>query len=295
MIAGEASCRAALPDFLHSSIRYGGRVPTIPKPKGLDSKYAQVFHLPDVAKLYDHRPAYPQPILDQLASLPGVDTGTILDIGCGTGELARRLAPVAEHVYGMDVSRPMLERARTLPGGNAANLEWIEGRIEEMPLLGHHALIAAGDSLHWMDWDIVLPRLGRILVDNGVLALVSRDWSLGVEEEGEILREFAVNRDYQPFDLVRELERRGYFEKIGEREAWAPWTPTVEEFIASRHSQSALPRELLGEARVAEFDRRIERLIERLVEAGGIKQTGNRLSLTVQAKSIWGKPVSVRW
>jgi ubiquinone/menaquinone biosynthesis C-methylase UbiE len=37
---------------------------------------------------------------------------TVLDIGCGTGSLALRLAPCASHVHGLDVSSEMIRIAR---------------------------------------------------------------------------------------------------------------------------------------------------------------------------------------
>ncbi len=50
------------------------------------------------------------PLLDAAALR---DTDTVLDIGCGNGSVTRLAARRARHAVGIDLSAPMLERART--------------------------------------------------------------------------------------------------------------------------------------------------------------------------------------
>ncbi|HJW70979.1 MAG TPA: methyltransferase domain-containing protein, partial [Candidatus Binatia bacterium] len=53
----------------------------------------------------------------------------VLDVGCGTGqtsiELARRVGPTAK-VTGVDISAPMLARARTRAVGAAHNVDFVQ-------------------------------------------------------------------------------------------------------------------------------------------------------------------------
>jgi SAM-dependent methyltransferase len=51
---------------------------------------------------------------------------TVVDIGCGVGRLTRALATRARHVYGLDVSREMLELAKK-HNPDLANAEWLHG------------------------------------------------------------------------------------------------------------------------------------------------------------------------
>ncbi|MDQ0469323.1 class I SAM-dependent methyltransferase [Labrys wisconsinensis] len=69
--------------------------------------------------------------------------GSVLDLGCGTGELAAALAP-GRHVAGVDPAAAMLEAARRRPGGE--RVRWIEAdartvrlghRFDRVILTGH--------------------------------------------------------------------------------------------------------------------------------------------------------------
>lgn len=55
----------------------------------------------------------------------------VLDLGCGTGEHARRLAAEGFEVVGLDASESMLEQARSEPA--PANLQFVLGDLREIP------------------------------------------------------------------------------------------------------------------------------------------------------------------
>lgn len=66
------------------------------------------------------------------------DAGSILDLGCGTGELAAMLAK-DKSVTGVDPARGMLDIARTRPNGNAVN--WVQADARTVRLDQHFDLI----------------------------------------------------------------------------------------------------------------------------------------------------------
>ena len=125
---------------------------------------------------YPARPAYPSAVIALLADLVHDTPRVVLDIGCGTGELARRLALLVDRVDAVDFSAGMLDLGRRLSGGDVPTVNWIVGTAEDVALNGPYALITAGKSLHWMDWDVVLPRFARVLTARGVLA-ISSTWA----------------------------------------------------------------------------------------------------------------------
>src|SRR2546421_2163246 len=94
-----------------------------PKPGHLGPKYAEQFKDSSVVEVYHHRPAYPDEAIHALLALITDEPRTILDVGCGTGDLARRLASEVERVDAVDFSQVMLEKGRTLPGGESSSPE----------------------------------------------------------------------------------------------------------------------------------------------------------------------------
>jgi len=60
---------------------------------------------------------------------------TVADIGCGTGTLSFELARFAQHVIGVDLSREMLRRARSLAKERSIrNVEFRQGDALKLPL-----------------------------------------------------------------------------------------------------------------------------------------------------------------
>ncbi len=191
-----------------------------PKPRHWSGEYAGWFKDAGIIANYHHRPPYPAATFDLLASLAVDEPRAVLDVGCGLGDLARPLAARVERVDAIDFSPGMIERGRSLLGGDRPNLRWIVGAAEEAPLSPSYALITAGDSVHWFRWEIVFPRFASALTRSGSLAIVSRDWLRAPalrDRLRPIYARFGVNREYRPDDPVRELERRARFVKKGER------------------------------------------------------------------------------
>ncbi|HTK07597.1 MAG TPA: class I SAM-dependent methyltransferase [Ktedonobacteraceae bacterium] len=149
-------------------------MPGKPKPAHLGLKYAEQFKDTSIVERYHYRPPYLDDTIEMLIALITDKPRVVLDIGCGTGDLARRLVNEVERVDAIDFSQAMINKGKTLPEGNHASLHWIYGRVEQAALQAPYALITAGESLHWMDWDIVLPLLRSMLTPQGYLAIVER-------------------------------------------------------------------------------------------------------------------------
>src|SRR5690348_6727795 len=144
----------------------------IPHPESQGEQYSARFQHQSVVDRYHLRPTYPPQTFDLLNDLIVDKPRIVLDVGCGTGNVARPLAAYVERVDAVDKSLPMLKRARTLLGGDSSKIRWLHGRVEDLEFETPYTLITAGESLHWMDWGVVLPRFARLLTQHGVLAIV---------------------------------------------------------------------------------------------------------------------------
>ena len=103
---------------------------------------------------------YPEGLEHAIADALGLDGGgTLLDVGCGPGVLALRLADRFAHVIGLDPDAGMLAEAHRLAAAQGiTNVSWIRARAEELAdHIDAGTLRAAtfGASFHWMDRDLV--------------------------------------------------------------------------------------------------------------------------------------------
>jgi SAM-dependent methyltransferase len=256
-----------------------------PKPAGWSRAYGAVFSEPDVVQAYRLRPPYPDEMIAKLVQL--ASEGAVIDAGCGTGELARRLAPHVERVDAVDVSAPMLAEAHKLAGDRQANLRWLHGAVEEIQLDPPYALVVAGDSVHWFDWERAMPRFAGWLAQDGFLAVVHRDW---LRDPGarDLLRPIydrhSWNSDFAPLDPVEELERRGLLVRLGEHvSAPTPWRPTLDEIVDCHFSMSGFARAHVADATA--FARDVREAI-----AASLPASNGRYELDVVATVIWGRP-----
>src|SRR5438270_13066726 len=110
-------------------------------PSYLRADVAAAFEDRGVAASYRYRPQYPPAPFELLAGSIVDKPRAVLDIGCGTGFLARPLAPLVDRLDAVDVSAAMIEEGRHLPGGDDPRLRWIVGRVEDAPLDPPYALV----------------------------------------------------------------------------------------------------------------------------------------------------------
>jgi SAM-dependent methyltransferase len=95
-------------------------------PRALDAHYSDAR----MARRYDALNATRDDI-DFYAALAGVAPLRVLDIGGGTGQLARQLAGSGHRVTVLDPAAAMMAAGRQQPGGDA--VEWLLGTVAELP------------------------------------------------------------------------------------------------------------------------------------------------------------------
>jgi SAM-dependent methyltransferase len=142
-------------------------------------RYGEVFN--EVAEEYDrHRSTYPDALIDRACEVGGLGPGaTVLEIGCGTGQLTRSLLARGLRVTAIEPGERLIARARDQLG-NAGEVEFVNRRLEDASLPhAHYAAAFSGSAIHWVDPDVSWRTTADALVDGGTLALVSY---FGLEE-----------------------------------------------------------------------------------------------------------------
>lgn len=115
---------------------------------------------------WDHNAYYHQLVLDQLAPT----CGRVLDLGCGAGALAVKLAARADQVDALDRAPEMIDLARRR---GPKNVTFILADIDDYPLpLNSYDAIVSVAVLHHLRAEDILPRLAAALRPGGVLVIL---------------------------------------------------------------------------------------------------------------------------
>jgi SAM-dependent methyltransferase len=256
------------------------------KPRGLERHHAEQFCDAAVVDAYASRPPYPAALDPLFIELAGGPDAHLLDLGCGTGELARRLAPQLRAITAVDQSERMIARARTLPGGAAANISWAVGRAEEVALTGPFSAALAAQSFHWFDWAVLVRRLAEWLPTRRLILTERKEtgtpWA---ETLARLYRRFSTNQDFEAFDLVDELVARRYLTVEGRLTPRPdPFPQPIDDYVTSLHSQNGFSRDRMAPADAQAFDDAVRAAVAPHARDGV-------LTLPIVTRVVWGRVV----
>lgn len=128
----------------------------------------------DPSRYLQYEDARLRPALDLLARVPLVRPSTIVDLGCGAGNVAQWIArrwPEAR-IVGVDADAAMLDRARTVTAGASSTFTWVRADIGAWRSDAPVDLVFSNAALHWLDGHGQLfPSLASQVATGGVLAV----------------------------------------------------------------------------------------------------------------------------
>ena len=125
-----------------------------------------------------HRAGFPSTMFDRLARFRvGIDGQRVVDVGTGTGTVARGFALRGCQVIGIDPSEALVEEARRLDLEAGVTVDYRIARAEETGLEdGSVDVYAAGQCWHWFDRPAAAAEARRVLVQGGAVIICHFDW-----------------------------------------------------------------------------------------------------------------------
>jgi ubiquinone/menaquinone biosynthesis C-methylase UbiE len=109
----------------------------------------------------------------ELLERTGVKAGDrVLDVGCGTGIVARRAVPIVGlggRVVGIDPTPPMLAMARAAAANEGLAIEWHQGSATKLPFPDHSFdVVLSQQVLQFIpDKSAAVREMHRVLADGG--------------------------------------------------------------------------------------------------------------------------------
>jgi len=125
-----------------------------------------------------HRAGFPDKFFDEISQQLNLRSGqSALDIGTGTGTIARGLARQGLNVIGIDPAPELLSEAVEIDRAEQIVIDYREGRAEALEFPeGTFDLVVAGQCWHWFDRDHAAAETFRVLRPGGFIVIAHFDW-----------------------------------------------------------------------------------------------------------------------
>ena len=144
--------------------------------RGRIKRHRQRVLFDRVAERYEaSRPGYPAHVVDFVIATAGLGAGAaVLEIGCGTGQLTRRLASSRLRLMAIDIGPSMVAAARQRLSG--ADVSFEVTSFENLAAAdASFDLVVSAAAFHWIDPEVAFSKTARLLRPGGWLALLGTD------------------------------------------------------------------------------------------------------------------------
>lgn len=125
-----------------------------------------------------YRAGFPDELFNRLQRFGiGLQDQRVLDLGTGTGYLARSLALRGARVVGADRSVEIMRASLALDASANAKIQYVQCRAEDLCFAaGSFDVVAAGQCWHWFHRSRAAAEARRVTVAGGRLLLAHFDW-----------------------------------------------------------------------------------------------------------------------
>jgi ubiquinone/menaquinone biosynthesis C-methylase UbiE len=259
----------------------------------------------DTASYYArYRPAYPDDVISLLRDkfrLTG--DSRILDLGCGPGQIALKLAPYVSQAIALDPQEEMLkEGKRAAVSAGISNITWLKGESGKLKDMAAQIdminLTVIARAFHWMDREQTLTDLYRITQTGGGVAVITDNgptdgemlpWKraivqtvqkwVGVERKAGTEGEFRhPGKRFEEY--LKESEFHDYTSAVFQIErSWM-----VDEIIGYMYSTSLASPPVLGDKKEP-FEADLRQRLREIQPEGRFKEP-----VTINVMMVWKKP-----
>ncbi len=220
------------------------------------------------------RPVCPPQLFDDLIDLAGLQAGDrVIEIGCGTGQATVPLAERSLAVIAVELGAGLAAVARRcLAGFPAADVVTSSFEDWAPPGPAFDAAVAV-NSLHWIDPQLRYSKPHQLVRSGGAMAVAGCLWARPADADqfwSDVQDDYqAVGFEGSPPPPPEQLGLRHFppeaaslFDEVASRRYPFQVSYSAEDYLANLATQSGT--QALGEARSAEFLRRVRHRLESL-------------------------------
>jgi ubiquinone/menaquinone biosynthesis C-methylase UbiE len=237
----------------------------------------------ECAPYYKFRAPYaPEAFANIQTSFGLTDASRALDLGCGPGTVSIPLARIVGSVVAIDPCVEMIEEGRQFAeGAGCGNVQWRCMKAEDVTdELGQFDVVTMGQSFHWMQRDLVLERVARLIKPGGGLVVINPGRRRPQESweplAHDVLTRYVVPQERHPCkspELPHEpaLLRSAFFAKFTTKEYAMDFERDIASIVGYVYSMSTSPKSAFG-ARDEEFEGELSDALRKINPSGIFKE-----------------------
>jgi ubiquinone/menaquinone biosynthesis C-methylase UbiE len=250
------------------------------------------------------RPAYPDEVIHLLVDRFQLNKKSrVLDLGCGTGQIALKMAPFVSEVIAIDPQAEMLAEGEEAAASlNLSTITWLKGESASLTRMatqiGNVHLTVIARALHWMDREQTLKDLFKMTLSGGGVAVISDSgptdgamlpWKEAIRQtvkkwlgpERKAGKDGTYTHPKKRFEAyLKESAFSGYEEaNFTVDRSW-----TLDEIIGYLYSTSLASPTVLGDKK-GRFEADLRESLLKIEPTGRFKELA-----TIEIKMVWKKP-----